>query len=306
MASFDILWRLLRVPNLIIVALAQCLVWFSIILPGFESYHLQPYLDIPHFFLLVLCTVIITAGGNAVNDLYDVEIDRINKPKSQIVGRMISIEDTYRIYIILVLLGALIAGYLSWHLGRLTLFVIYPLACFLLWSYSRWFKRLPVSGNLIVSLFVACVPLVLLIPEWKNIVYSSFFNSLQHKLVWSFSAFAFATNLLREFVKDIEDVKGDKEIGASTLAVILGPKRGRNWALAFAFLLLGGFVFWFSIIIDKVKLFNLLYFSIALVGAILLIIVLLWRAKSRRDFKRISLWIKILIVLGLFYILLFI
>jgi 4-hydroxybenzoate polyprenyltransferase len=306
MASFDILWRLLRVPNLIIVALAQCLVWFAIIRPGFETYHLQTYLDIPHFLLLVLCTVIITAGGNAVNDLYDVEIDRINKPKSQIVGRLISIEDTYRIYIILILLGALIAGYLAWYLGRLSLFMFYPIACFLLWSYSRWFKRLPVSGNVIVSIFVACVPLVLLIPEWKNIINTPFLNSLEHKLVWSFAGFAFATNLLREFVKDIEDVKGDKEIGANTLAVILGPERGRNWALAFAFLLLGGFVVWFLVIIDKVNLFNLIYFSVALVGSLLLIIILLWRAKTRIHFKQISLWIKILIVLGLFYILLFI
>ncbi len=305
MASIDILWRLLRIPNLVIVGLTQCLVWYAILLPGFKAYHLDPYLDTPHFFLLMLCTILITAGGNAVNDLYDVEIDKINKPRQQIVGRIISIEDTYRIYIIIVLLGALIAGYLAWHLGRISLFAIYPLACFLLWSYSRWFKRLPISGNLIVSLFVACVPLVLLIPEWKNIIYTSFINSLEHKLVWSFAAFAFATNLLREFVKDIEDVKGDKQIGANTLAVILGPERGRNWALAFSFLLLCGFVFWISIIIDKVSFFNLMYFSIALVLPLLTIIGLLWKAKSRIDFKRISLWIKILIVLGLFYILLF-
>ena len=305
MASIDILWRLLRIPNLVIVGLAQCLVWFAILMPGLQSYHLEPYLDTPHFFLLMLCTILITAGGNAVNDLYDVEIDKINKPREQIVGRIISIEDTYRIYIIIVLLGALIAGYLAWHLGRMTLFIVYPLACFLLWSYSRWFKRLPISGNLIVSLFVACVPLVLLIPEWKNIVYSPFLYSLEHKLIWSFAAFAFATNLLREFVKDIEDVKGDKAIGANTLAVILGPQRGRNWALAFALLLLGGFIFWISIIYDKVSTFNLTYFALGLVFPLLLIIYLLWKARSRLDFRRISLWIKILIVLGMFYILLF-
>ena len=305
MASFDILWRLLRVPNLVIVALTQSLVWFSIILPALNAHHLQPYLDIPHLLLLILCTMLITAGGNVVNDLYDIEIDRINKPKRRIVGRLISLEDTYRIYFIIVLSGALIAAYLAFHLGRISLFIFYPAAVLLLWSYSRWFKRLPVSGNLIVSVFVACVPLVLLIPEWKNILHPSLVQSVDHKLIWSLAAFAFGTNLLREFVKDIEDVKGDREIGAATLAVILGPEKGRNWAIGFSLTLFIGFIFWVFVIYDKVSDWNLIYFSIALMGSLLVIIVKLIRAKHRADFHQVSNWIKVLILLGLLYILLF-
>lgn len=305
MASFDILWRLLRIPNLFIVALTQALVWFSILLPALKDHHLQPYLDIPHLLLLILCTVLITAGGNVVNDLYDVEIDRINKPGRQIVGRLMSLEDTYRIYFIIVLSGALIAAYLAFHLGRLSLFIFYPAAVFLLWSYSRWFKRLPVSGNLIVSLFVSCVPLVLLIPEWKNILHPSLVQSVDHKLIWSLAAFAFGTNLLREFVKDIEDVKGDREIGAATLAVILGPQKGKNWAIAFSITLLIGFIFWVFVIHDKVNQWNLIYFVSTLIGSLLIILFLLIRAKHKADFHRVSTWIKILILFGLLYILLF-
>jgi 4-hydroxybenzoate polyprenyltransferase len=305
MAGFDIIWRLVRFPNLLLIALTQGLVWFSLLRPVIVELNYTPYLDTFHFLLLVLCTVCIAAGGNAVNDLYDLKVDQINKPAKQIVGKWISVEDTYRIYVILVLFGALIAGYLSYELGRLSLFISYPFVVFFLWAYSKWFKRLPFTGNIMVSVFVASIPVVLLIPEWKNILRPTLFYSLEHKLIWSFSFFCFGVNILREYVKDIEAVQGDKEAGAVTLPVVIGPRRAKIYAILFAFILLAGFVAWGSLIFDQVSLFNFLYFCICLIGSLSVIIFLLWQANIKTHFHTVNQWIKFLILLGLFYILLF-
>lgn len=305
MAGFDIIWRLVRFPNLLLIALTQALVWYSLLKPVILQNNFTPYLSTFEFILFVLCTIAIAAGGNAVNDLYDVKVDQINKPRSQIVGKWISIEDTYRIYVIIVLIGALLAGYLSYELGRLSLFISYPFIVFFLWAYSKWFKRLPFTGNTMVSLFVASIPIVLLVPEWKNMLQVEIFYSLEHKLIWSFSFFCFGVNILREYVKDIESVKGDIRAGAVTLPAVIGPQRARLYAIMFGTILFVGFLFWGSLIHSQVSTFNFLYFLICLIGTLTIIIFLLWRAKIKADYYRINQWIKVLIVLGLLYILLF-
>ncbi|HKK62501.1 MAG TPA: geranylgeranylglycerol-phosphate geranylgeranyltransferase [Bacteroidales bacterium] len=305
MAGFDIIWRLIRFPNLLLIALTQSLVWFSLLKPVILDSNLTPYLSTFEFILYVLCTVLIAAGGNAVNDLYDVKVDQINKPESQIVGRWISIEDTYRIYVIIVLAGALIAGYLSYELGRLILFISYPFIVFFLWAYSKWFKRLPFTGNTMVSLFVASVPIVLLVPEWRNILQPEVFYSLSHKLIWSFTFFCFGVNILREYVKDIESVKGDLKAGAVTLPAVIGPQRAKLYAILFSSILFIGFIFWGVLIYDKVSTFNFIYFLTFLISPLAIIIFLLSRAKIKSDYHRVNRGIKILIVLGLLYILLF-
>lgn len=305
MAGFDIIWRLIRFPNLLLIALTQGLIWFSLLRPVILQNNLTPYLNNFEFVLYVLCTVCIAAAGITVNDLYDVKVDHINKPTRQIVGKWISIEDTYRIYILLVLAGALIAGYLSYELGRIVLFIAYPFITFFLWAYSKWFKRLPFTGNTMVSLFVASVPLVLLVPEWKNVLRAEIFSSLEHKLIWSFAFFSFGVNVLREYVKDIESVEGDIHAGAVTLPVVIGPRRARDYAVLFSFVMLVGFALWGWLIHKQVNTFNFLYFSICLIGTLLVIIIFLWRSKIKSDFHRVNQLIKLLIVLGLFYILQF-
>ncbi len=305
MAGFDIIWRLVRFPNLLLIALTQSLIWFSLLKPVIIQSNFTPYLSTFEFVLYVLCTICIAAAGITVNDLYDVKVDLINKPQSQIVGKWISIEDTYRIYILLVLAGALIAGYLSYELGRIILFIAYPFITFFLWAYSKWFKRLPFTGNTMVSLFVASVPLVLLVPEWKNVLRAEIFYSLEHKLIWSFAFFSFGVNILREYVKDIESVEGDIHAGAVTLPVVIGPTRARSYAVLFSLVMLIGFVLWGWLIHKQVSTFNFLYFLICLIGTLLVIIFFLWRAKIKSDFHRVNQLIKLLIVLGLFYILQF-
>lgn len=287
---------------MLIIALAQYFVEYLLIRPGLYEHSLFPYLSHFQFFLLVLCTVIIAAGGNVVNDLYDVEIDKINKPDRRIIAHKISIEHGYRFYFTLVASGALIAIFLAYQVGKLSLFIIYPLAVGMLWSYSRWFKRLPLSGNLIVSVFTACIPLILLIPEWKNVIEPGFRTSIYLFTVFGFSYFAFITNLIREVVKDVEDLEGDAAVGAVTIPTVFGIQRSRRFILQLSGFMLLSFILWTAFLYKYMSLGLILYFTLLIIPATIYLIIITARSTSKEDFHRISMGLKGLMVLGLFYL----
>lgn len=297
------LLKLVRINNVLIIMLTQYFIEYLILRPGFAAYDLVPYLNHVDFFLLALCTGLIAAGGNIVNDLYDVAIDLVNRPHMRIVDTKISIENTYRLYIIIVILGAIIALYIAYGLGRLSLFGAYPLAVGLLWIYSRWFKRLPLSGNIIIAIFTSCVPLILLIPEWKNVISPGFRTSIYLFIVIGFSIFAGITTLLREIIKDLEDYKGDKSVGASTLPVVLGMKPVKRIALIILLILIGSIVSWVFIFYTKTQSLGMVYFSIVLIGLNVYLFYLLWTATQKVHYGRASLVLKIIMVSGLLYLL---
>lgn len=293
---------LVRWKNLLIIALAQYFIEYFLIIPGLKKYALFPYLSHFEFFLLVLCTVIIAAGGNVVNDLYDVEIDKINKPDKRIIAHTISLENGYRLYFVLVGVGALIAIYLAFQVGRLSLFILYPIAVGMLWSYSRWFKRLPLSGNLIISVFTGCIPLILLVPEWKNVIMPGFRSSMYLFTVFGFSYFAFITNLIREVVKDLEDLEGDKAFGAATIPAMLGIARSLQFIQWLLGILIFTFVLWPSLFYFKMSLTEVLYFVLLLIPFTINLFILTKKASSKADFHRLSMHLKGLMVLGLCYL----
>ncbi len=295
--------NLLRWKNLLIIALTQYCIEYLILIPGLYEYSLFPYLTDFHFFLLVLCTVLIAAGGNVVNDLYDVEIDKINKPQRRIIAKSVSVEDAYRLYFILVGIGALIALFLAYNLGRISLFLIYPIAVGMLWSYSRWFKRLPLSGNLIVSFFTGCIPLILLVPEWKNVISPGFRTSFYLFTIFGFAYFAFITNLIREIVKDLEDLEGDKAHGAITIPAALGIITSKRIILGLTTIMLMTFALWVLILYGFMNRIELTYFSLAIIPLTIYLLYAMYHARTKADFHKISMLLKGLMVLGLCYLL---
>ena len=79
------LLRLVRFPNLVIVALTQYLLYYGLLLPAFRQYSLEPALDGEHFSLLVAVTLLISAGGYVINDIVDFRIDLINRPDKVVI-----------------------------------------------------------------------------------------------------------------------------------------------------------------------------------------------------------------------------
>lgn len=148
---------------------------------------------------------LITAGGNAVNDLFDIDIDRINRPYRPLVSGKLSVEQTRLFYFIVTAIGLAVSAAIN-----LYSFLIAVVAAFAVLIYSFKLKRLVFLGNFTVALLTGLA----------FIYAGTSVNDL--KDVYPAAVFAFLTNLIREIIKDAEDVKGDGEIGVKTIATKYG------------------------------------------------------------------------------------
>lgn len=231
--------RLIRVQNLLIIALTQYMMRHLIVEPiarligkgaGLEVVLQLSQLD---FFLLSLSTVMIAAAGNIINDYFDLRIDRINKPQKIVVGRYIKRRVAMGAHLVINGLGIVIGGYVAWRAGNIQLVGIHVISAILLWYYATAFKRQLLIGNLTIALLAAVIPLVVGVFEIPllNRAYGPELlqagqQSLSPAMYWllAFAGFAFAITLAREITKDIADVAGDEKHGCRSVPIVYGRK----------------------------------------------------------------------------------
>jgi 4-hydroxybenzoate polyprenyltransferase len=111
-------FRLIRIPNLVIVAVTQGILYFHILLPQFTKEGIQPILPFQQFLLFILVTLLVTAGGYIINDILDYETDMINKADSVIVKNRISLQSSTWLYFSFSALGFLLAIYLAFYIRK--------------------------------------------------------------------------------------------------------------------------------------------------------------------------------------------
>lgn len=297
--------RLIRYPNLCIVALTQFLFyWF--IQKVFGLYHLSPILDLFHFSLLVFTTIGIAASGYIINDLMDYDIDLINKPERMIIGQAISIKQAHLLYQLVIILGGLIAIYLAWYVQNLFLFLIYPLAVFIMWYYSKSLKQKPLSGNLVVALFAAFVPGIVWFAERAGFSELDTGSGNQISNLFQFyMVFAFCSTLFREVIKDIEDYQGDLNQDCKTLPIVLGIPTAKRFALLLGLLLLGTIFYWIVSQWQALKLVLIIFTILLLIIPTLVSIASLYQASDKQAFHKSSQITKGVMLAGLLYLLLF-
>jgi 4-hydroxybenzoate polyprenyltransferase len=301
-----VFFRLIRLPNLIIVAVTQGLIYYQLLQLTFRKYSLSGTFSSFEFVLFAVATILITASGYIINDIYDIETDRINKPDKRIIQVHLSVSNAWKIYISIILTGAFISLYLAVQRYDLFYWFIYPVAIFLLYGYSRWFKGIPYLGNIIVSLFCAAVPGIFFLSEAHilkelKIKDLSSFLSL-HGLLLSYVIFAFLTNLYREIVKDLQDEAGDKLANIHTAAVYFGKKNTKIMALFTALITSMVITFSFSQSIFS-NIPYLFILQILLIQTPLSIsIIKIIQAKDDKAFRNVGLWIKLIMINGLILI----
>lgn len=163
--------------------------------------------------LLSIATITIGAAGYIINDYYDIKIDTINKPDRVVIGRSMSRRAAMALHMILSGLGILIGMYLHWKV-MVGCFV----AVFWLWLYSNQLKRMPFVGNLSVAI------LTVMAIEGVNAFYD-----VNNLLVHMFAIFAFFISVIREIVKDMEDLRGDMHFGCKTLPITWGIRKTKTF-----------------------------------------------------------------------------
>ncbi|MEP2026478.1 MAG: geranylgeranylglycerol-phosphate geranylgeranyltransferase [Reichenbachiella sp.] len=231
------------------------------------------------FFILALSTVIIAAAGYYINDYYDIKIDLINKPDRVIVGNTIKRRPVMIAHTTLNAIGILLGALVSLWIG-----VINLICAFLLWWYSNQLKRLPFVGNFVVALLTACTLLVLLV----------YYQTLD-LLTMVYALFAFGITLIREIIKDIEDVEGDANYGGMTLPVVFGMRKTKIMLFA----IIAPFIASLVIFLLKVQNQYLLYYFGILSIPFMHFLYLLVMADTKKHFSYLSSYCKWIIIAGI-------
>lgn len=272
-------WHLLRIPNLLMLALMLVL--------SQRYLYQQSWASIGQirFLIFSLCVILTAAAGYLINDYYDVKIDALNRPDRVFVGRKVSRWQVLFIYMLINSTALLLAISISvW----LALFVLLCQA--VLWFYSGVLKRTLFWGNAIVSLMLA-FPLVGL----------AFLHGYAPAAMWLYAAFAFLSTFIREVIKDMEDMQGDAEHGCRTLAIVWGIARTRKLLygllMIMGLLLLAGFHYlpsraaWF-LVISMSTFTAYIYRRLAY-------------ADRQQDFRHLSQILKLMMLVGIVSLLFF-
>lgn len=266
--------RLIRLPNLLMIGLGQLLVATSLLETDFLAH---PH-RLQNLLILILATMASAAGGYIINDYYDVKIDVLNKPRRVVVGRLISRRLSIILHGALTAFAIVCGLWLGVRIGALVGF-----SSFWLWLYSNQLKRLPLIGNVSIAMLTS---VALFLPV--------FLFSPPTPALRLYCLFAFWISLIREIVKDMEDVKGDARHGCQTLPIVLGIPKTKTIIYLIAVLFLVSFglgTYWLHT--------TSIWIAISLCIPTLLFFKELYSADTKKQFSRLSKACKWIMLIGM-------
>ena len=250
------------------------------------AYYLKSAEHFNFVMFAALSATFIAAAGYVINDFFDIPIDKINKPDRILPSRKMKPETAY-LYAVILFVAGILLSFLTNNIWCIGLAVFNSL---LLFFYAKSYKKKPFSGNLVVAYTAS-----------STFIYGGIANSnLQNSI--AIALFAFLYTILREFIKDAEDIKGDSRFKAKTLAVILG--RRKMTAVSFIpYSLIISLVF-FLFFMNIISIYKLLLFLFLTIFPLLLFLISLLKSDKKRKYYISSLFMKLnmLLVLLIFFL----
>lgn len=283
--------RLVRPVNLGVLALTMLLFRYCIVdVDVLEMYGFKPYLSNVAFWVLLLVTLLVAAGGYVINDIMDVDTDRINRGERLIVEQHIDENKAFQFYKWLTGL-AVLGSFLLMGLSKQAKISSIPiLVIVLLYLYAQIFKRMALVGNIVVAVCAALPVILIMLYEMKINEFDSSVIILITRGVGLaalfYGLFAFLTTLIREIIKDMEDVEGDMAIDAQTIPIAWGTTAGKV-IVVFVQLLTMGLLSFAGLYLLAIRAKWPFYgFIVLLILPLLIQLILVMLAKTPEQFKR--------------------
>jgi 4-hydroxybenzoate polyprenyltransferase len=301
--------KLIRWPNLVFIVLTQALFNYAVVIPLFHQAGLLPNLGNIVFGLLCFASVLIAAAGYIINDYFDFNIDLINKPDKMVIGKSISRRQAIIWHFILSAIGVALSFIASYKLAdRFFAIGITNLVCVLvLWVYSTTYKRRILIGNILISLLTAWSVLVIYLAETPQWWQTHHFGHTPQALALTklfrvaamYGGFAFIISLIREVIKDMEDVEGDRREGCRTMPIVWGIPAAKIFAAVWTTVLIGAlFITQFYVVQFGWWLFAA-YIFIAVAVPLIFMLRKLYAAQATIDYSKLSKQIKYLMLTGI-------
>ncbi|NSL88133.1 geranylgeranylglycerol-phosphate geranylgeranyltransferase [Chitinophaga solisilvae] len=296
-------FKLIRYPNLIYIALTQFLLQYCVVEPVLHSAGEEPSLSVAQFILLSLSTVLVAAAGYIINDYFDINIDIINKPDKMVLDKVISRRWAMAWHTIFNMAGVSLGFIVAWKTGQIYLGFTQVICSLLLWFYSTSYKRQVLIGNVIISLLTALS--VVVVGFYEKQIYESFeaiMSPVGRKLIQIigvYALFAFVISMVREIVKDLEDMIGDSKDGCRTIPIIWGVLPAKRLCNALLLLLQ------VTIVLVEVRVFILGWY-VAIAYLLLLVqlpciyvYLLLKKAHLPEHYHKVSAMVKLVMLTGI-------
>jgi len=288
--------RLIRPVNLIIIALILFLVRYCIIMPAYITEYnntgtFPAHLSKIEFFILLFATMTIAAGGYIINDVFDVHIDEVNKPGKNPVGKSISVQAASMTAYILFTAGSVIGIALSIKADVPAMGFLLPFSAVSLYMYSSHFKRRLLTGNFIIALLSALSVMIVALFE------QHFYPNIQFVLIYA--VFAFIISLIREIIKDAEDMEGDERSQCKTFPILYGIQRTKillSALITINLFIIGYFLslyFYTNTVISFWYLLGLFAIPFVALG------YLVTSAETKKDFHYASVFAKFVMLYGI-------
>ncbi len=287
------LFSVVRGYNIWIIAVAQYLSAIFVLARD-ERRALSILLD-PYMFMIVLATILSIASGYIINNFYDKEKDLINRPTKTKIDRIVSESTRLKIYFGINFIVFALAFLISWRAA-----VFFSAYIFLIWFYSHKLKKFPIIGNATASL-LAILPFFAVLFYYQK---EELFNILHHKhkyfIIFAHASFLYLLIFIREMVKDLENIKGDLANNYRTIPVVYGEQTSK-YIITFLIVLTLIPVY---ILIEKADVGYMdIYLYFSLIGLILFA-VFLWNSEKKIHFIATHNFLKLLIILGVFSVIL--
>jgi len=275
------MFSVVRGYNIPILSLAQYLSEIFILAP--EKRALDVLLDF-NLFIIVLVSGLTIASGYIINNFYDSKKDLINRPNKSKLDRLVSQKTKLLVYFSINFIVFLLAFFVSF---RAVLF--FSAYIFLIWFYSHKLKKMLIIGNLTAS-FLAVLPFFAILLYYKNL----------YPQIFAHATFLFLLLLIREMIKDLENIRGDIANDYQTIPVMYGENFSKKTITLLT--LLTTIPIYYLIEVFEVRYMDI-YFYISMI-VLIFFLQKLWQSTSKRDYLLLHNILKFLVVTGVFCIIL--
>lgn len=288
--------KLIRYQNLLMLAFMQLVFRYLFLAQSYVDLALTDF----NYILLVIATVFIAAGGYVINNIMDQDTDEVAKPQNRVVGVSISETVAYNWYIGLTIVGVGIGFYLSNVIYKPTFASMFILVATLLYMYATSFKQIPVLGNVVVALMLSTS--IIIIGLFDILPAIDMDNRFRMKeafdILIHYAIFAFIINLIREIVKDMEDMDGDYQSGINSLPIAIGVQKTKIIVGVLSVISIGILAYYVNSNLFELD-YVVYYAMILIVGPLIYFGVKLLNATTKKEYHHLSLVLKIILFFGI-------
>jgi len=272
--------KLIRIEQLTFIALVQLILKYT-----FLDYVTVQALANWQYALLVVASLCIAAGGYIINDIFDVEVDTINRPNQVYIGTYFSEKTAYNWYFGLNIVGVGIGFYLSRVVERPSYAAIFIICSALYYVYSNGLKQIPIIGNSIVALLMAINLLVIGFFNLFPTVYKGNESLIMNlfSIIVDYAIMIFLLFFAQEILKTIKSKDGDSQYELTTVATSFGTKKALLLVSSLILILLAFIVYYLKTNLAYMP-YVIGYVILLMIAPLLFFILRSFQANTQRDF----------------------